>query len=573
MKVAYLQILFIQILLFSSFHSLDALNVNDTIKPIPFIEKWDSGTFSANAWRFPYMQGHWTIVTNQGDSEPCASFPGLPATSNYINALVSPWFDATGLTCDNLTVSFNLKLTSLINSGTERLTVILQTDSNSYTLNIWSNDSSFNWKSFSFDASIAHNRLFRIQFITSGFHSEKISAWYLDNISITRQCRPPKDLISGHGGWCGDWGARTCKIYLAWQPPLCNGFMYNTVLYFDDGSAETGYRGDLNTISWFGSEFPVSPTLQGVITNINVYFGFDLPGPDSLTIDIFDENRVLIGSSSPFLPPYNDWVNVPVPNISFTGKFYAMVKWNNPSSYTNYLGFDEDGPHANLDLEWYFDGTTWLKTTQLWGLPPNVGLMHVAAIVNSKKDKVILDPGHLSVTKSNQQMDGSMGRTLTNSEFEPDSSQVIGYLVYRDIIEWDSTGYQLITPTPISDTSFIDTVRCRADYYIKAVYADGCLSLPSNSIGRTCDEGQTGNIRKNNFEIKPNPASDRIEITSDLVIQEVDLINLDGSIIESIPVRQSKNARITLYALSSGMYFVSVVTANGVTVKKLIVNK
>jgi hypothetical protein len=345
-------------------------------------------------------------------------------------------------------------------------------------------------------------------------------------------------------------------------------------LYFDDGTAETGYTGDTNTISWFGSEFPVSPTLQGVITNINVYFGFDLPGTDSLTIDIFDENRVLIGSSSPFLPPYNDWLNVPLPNISFTGKFYAMVKWNNPSSYTNYLGFDTDGPNANLDLGWYFDGTTWSKVSQ-WGLPPSVGLMHVAAIVNSKKDEVILDPGHLPVTKSNQQMDGSTGRTLNYSKFEPDSSQVIGYLVYRSVIIWDTTGYQLITPTPISDTSFVDTIICSASYYVKAVYADGCVSLPSSyPYGRSsCDEGQIGNIRKNNFEIKPNPASDRIEITSDQVIQKVDLINLDGSMVESIPVKQSKDARMTLDAISSGMYFVSVVTATGVTVKKLIVNK
>jgi len=40
MKIRYIQIGIIQVLLLASFHSLNALNVNDTIKPIPFIEKW-----------------------------------------------------------------------------------------------------------------------------------------------------------------------------------------------------------------------------------------------------------------------------------------------------------------------------------------------------------------------------------------------------------------------------------------------------------------------------------------------------------------------------------------------------
>lgn len=79
----------------------------DTIKEIPFLETWDSASFSTNNWTFPWGQGNWTILTGQGNPPPCAAFTGSPSQSNYIFALVSPWFDATGLTCDQIYLDFN----------------------------------------------------------------------------------------------------------------------------------------------------------------------------------------------------------------------------------------------------------------------------------------------------------------------------------------------------------------------------------------------------------------------------------------------------------------------------------
>ncbi len=41
--------------------------------------------------------------------------------------------------------------------------------------------------------------------------------------------------------------------------------------------------------------------------------------------------------------------------------FYAMVKWDNFTEQSNYLGTDEDGPYTYEDLCWYSDGTSWEK--------------------------------------------------------------------------------------------------------------------------------------------------------------------------------------------------------------------
>ena len=128
---------------------------------------------------------------------------------------------------------------------------------------------------------------------------------------------------------------------------------------FDDGSAENGWAINPGYLSWLGNEFPIAPTYEGVLQSFDVWFGFNPSTSMQLTIDVYDGAQNLVGSSDAFTAPYEDWLTVNVNDIPFSGMFYGMIKWNNLSGATNYLGFDEDGPYSQDNLGWYYDGSTW----------------------------------------------------------------------------------------------------------------------------------------------------------------------------------------------------------------------
>ncbi|MCX6233867.1 MAG: T9SS type A sorting domain-containing protein [Bacteroidetes bacterium] len=159
-------------------------------------------------------------------------------------------------------------------------------------------------------------------------------------------------------------------------------FPGTTEYIFDDSTSENGWAVNPGYIGWMGNEFPVPPTATGAIQSFKLYFVTnEIHGNAQVSIDVFDSTRNLIGSSGLFTPPNDDWVVVNVNNIPFTGKFYAMVKWNNTLNSTNWVGYDENGPYTAQDLAWYQDGTTWQKLSMI-AANPGVFLLRATATLN-----------------------------------------------------------------------------------------------------------------------------------------------------------------------------------------------
>jgi len=576
MKAKFIQTLFLGILVFFSSCPLDAFSTTDTIKSIPFIETWDSASFTANAWRFPYTQGNWAIVNNAGNPSPCATFTGLPSTSNYINALVSPWFDARGLTCHDFSLDFDLKLESLVNSGTEKLSIILETDSSNYTLNTWMNNTGFGWSTFHFDISIVYDKLFRISFVAFGQYSNQISGWFLDNISVTKQCRVPSSLIGGAGGTCNGGNSKSCHVFLFWNPPHCNWQIHSTVLQYDDGYAENGWSIYPGNDVKIGNLFPVDAWTTGIIQSFNMEFLYDpvFSNPVTTTVTIYDMSYNILGVSPPFTN-YDGWVTVTVPDIPFTGPFYAMVDYNQ-AVLPNLFNVDENGPYSNYEgvgLGHYVqNGSTW-GTLIDFG-QPGVFMQRASCLVNGKK--MVISPGSITPAQIPYRTDPSSSALqshVDNKAYfnnQPDSTQLIGYLIYRNRIYYD-TAFLLINPVPFTDTSYIDSIGCWAYYYIRAVYSDGCISTPSDTTYGGCYSGINENQLKNNLSVTPNPASDYTDVVSEQIIRKVDLIDLNGSVVKSFSGNLLKKIRISVEDVIPGIYFVSVVSEGSVAVKKLVV--
>ena len=155
----------------------------------------------------------------------------------------------------------------------------------------------------------------------------------------------------------------------------------DTVFAFDDGSAETGWNILPGNLGWLGNYFPVSPSVSGYLDTLYVWFLNNSGGSGQmLTIDVFDSNHAIKGSTSGFLATPGTWLSVPAPDIPFSGPFYIMVKWNHVPDVTHYLGYDFNGPYSSQNLERYCDNTgTWSDLVVSGGALPGVFLVHARA--------------------------------------------------------------------------------------------------------------------------------------------------------------------------------------------------
>ena len=155
----------------------------------------------------------------------------------------------------------------------------------------------------------------------------------------------------------------------------------DTLFAFDDGSAETGWNILPGYLGWLGNYFPVSPSLSGYLDTLYVWFYNNSSGSGQmLTIDVFDNNHVIKGSTPGFLATSGAWLSVPAPDIPFSGPFYIMVKWKYLQNPTHYLGYDTDGPYSSQNLERYRDSTgTWSNLVVAGGALPGVLLVRARA--------------------------------------------------------------------------------------------------------------------------------------------------------------------------------------------------
>ena len=302
---------------------------------------------------------------------------------------------------------------------------------------------------------------------------------------------------------------------------------------FDDGSAENGWAINPGYSQWIGNEFPIAATYQGVIQSFDVFFYYTPPGPDMMTIDIFDATQTVVGTSDPFAQPDNTWATVLVNDVPFAGMFYGMVHWNMVGSPTNYLGIDEDGPYSSQDLEWYFDGTTWDKFSNM-GYNAGVMLVRATALVGGDLKKVTIVPGqkptgHITNTAALRKSDAKfdtknytqMGPVLDN-----DSSQIIGYNVYRTDLGAQPP-YNKLNSAPVTATTYLDVLPNNSSsdygqykYYVTAVFNDSqtnaflCESPGLDTIMIQFPAVGIDPIGKESVQIYPNPATQFVNVKS-----------------------------------------------------------
>gem|GEM_PF-2921994 len=264
---------------------------------------------------------------------------------------------------------------------------------------------------------------------------------------------------------------------ISWQAP---GNSFETQYIYDDGTSETGWLINENYNAWMGNRFSVTDI--GVIKSVDVFFQSNsAAGNEPMTIDIFNESGSFIGTSEPFVPVANTWNTVNFNNIPYNGTFFALLHWNSLSSPTHYLAYDTDGPNANTDMDWYYDGTEW-QLVHAGGYQAGVFLIRVTADITGKgKATYSFENGKLK-TSQNKLLNISQSNRKSVAAKNEKSKALIGYNVYR--VRNDSDWTTLATN--IQDTFYVDNSWQTANwglykFAVKAIYSNNVLSNPAFS--------------------------------------------------------------------------------------------
>ena len=508
---------------------------------LPFTESWEQG-FSANKWILPSPDNNWIIDTIVGNPPPCARFWCQPYRVNFSQALTSDTMDVTPWTCASVWLDFDVKINSYNTLGDEVMKVELFRGGLWKQLIVFNDHYSTSWLHYHMQIDSARGQFCQIRFVVEGTNSADVSNWYLDNIKVYAECRPPRNLTGF------DFGN---QVHLSWQPPDCTTLSSTTTtqFIFDDGTWEDGWRMPAGNLGWFGNEFPVSAS--GVLQNVKLYFVDNGSGsPQTLSVDIFDSGHNLIGSSQPFsVTMVNTWIVVPLPPVPYYNNFFAMVKYSSLPGDAYFLSSDENGPWIQDDLAWNRNATgIWTKVSAL-GAAPGVFLCRATALVYSD------DP------------------------LNGDSSSLTGYDIYRS---WGPgpTYFSKINSVLVSGTEYYDVappgLGFNYKYFIKAIVMNlvtsTTLCVPTSD---TIFPGYIGITDQeiNRPEIFPNPANDRVTISAPGRIINVTLLNAKGIPVLKSDVPVNDRAIIDVFPLDAGIYLVKIITDAGIFSQKLQISR
>jgi hypothetical protein len=544
--------------------------------PIPWSEDWATSSFTTNSWSLNPDPSHWKISTMTGNPVPSAEFTWAPPVTDYSFALETPNLTAGLFTCADIWLDFDLKLDDRNQTGDELLQVDIWKNGNWSNVAEFSNEGSFNWENQHIDISNLRGKAFKVRFVATGSNSADILGWFIDNINIYPVVYPALNLTAQNDN-------QNFNINLQWNSPDCPSVGTGTIMQyiFDDGTIENGWAINPGYNVWLGNEFPV--TDAGVLQSFDLYFmNNSAAGPYQMTIDIFDANQQLVGSSDLFVPQPDAWITVPINDVPFDGTFYAMVHWNMLAGNTHWFGVDENGPNAYLDLEWYYDGSAWDKLTNLAGAAPCVFAMRATALVGDDKKVVTYgtprefnpqpvetSPALISANISSA-IDAGRHFTSRAIPLQPGKG-VIGYNVYRN--------GELITPTPITDTTLLDVVDTNGTYcyVVKAVHegynSTTLESAPSNEACKTLTVGIVDN-QLTSLKVYPNPAKDVVNVETTKDIRTIEMINYLGQSVYKQAVDGKGVYKINTRQLESGVYFIRFIDAKGiVTTERVTITK
>ena len=225
---------------------------------------------------------------------------------------------------------------------------------------------------------------------------------------------------------------------------------YHTYV-LDDNTYENGL-GFTTGGAGLGNLF--NTTDAGVITKVDafMYYGGAMTFP--LTVGIYDNNGNLLGNSNPVTVTNTGWYSFTLPNVPFTGNFYAVLNYPVLSGSIRYLGLDQNGPNSAANLAFGYSGGTFIPLVN-WGFS-GVFMLRPTAFIQGSTQAVVYEPGvsqkldvpeNLVATNVSGSTSGPGNQTTRNLvSFQTVTDENGEYSMYVDpgnyAVLFEKTGYQ-----------------------------------------------------------------------------------------------------------------------------------
>jgi hypothetical protein len=536
----------------------DSVTVNTFL---PFVEDWDSASFIPGGWT-PGANWGITIMDKSTGNNYRARFSGFPLMNNYSSSLESQILsDIHPLTTTPYKVflEFDISLTGISNNGTENFFVELFKDGEWQMLDYFRNDSSFTWHKQHYDITdLVKGQYFKFRFTAGGDGSAAIQGWFLDSIKVTREyiLMPPRNLYATRK-WTYPFGS-----ILDWDPPINVG--ENIEFKLDDGTFENDFYFWTGGEYWIGNIF--TSNIEGQLKTASVLLTNSPYGSGTIySVDIFDENRNLVGRSDNFIPNYGQWTTVLLPDLHFGQNFYVMLHLI-ITSESDYLALDMNSPNSITNKSWVIINGEWNELTY-FNLEPSVCAIRATGVIgqevmsfknyisgSNKENKHVIESCLAERKRLNiRTVEESKPKSASTEFLEP-----LYYNVYREVWSYfspfDTLGWELIDTAHTChyvdiSISYWTWGKC---FLITAVYPEG-ESLPSNR-GFIYPYTETPEPHSDQVAIFPNPANNRINIILTENFNELELINSLGESKFKKTIINQKNIFLDLFDYPSGNY-------------------
>jgi hypothetical protein len=148
------------------------------------------------------------------------------------------------------------------------------------------------------------------------------------------------------------------------------------------------------------------------------------------------------------------------------------------------------------------------------------------------------------------------------------ADNIRGYHVYRNNVR--------ITNHELQENTYLDENLPvgEYEYYVRAYYNEGCVSDSSNRVTERVELGVKGVKELEGVRLFPNPTTGKLHISHiSNLISQIEIYDVYGRKQEGAKGRKDESANevvIDISRLSAGIYFVRVMTENGVVTKKVV---
>jgi hypothetical protein len=332
------------------------------------------------------------------------------------------------------------------------------------------------------------------------------------------------------------------KVRLTWYTPDVTA---QGVLAFDDGVNSNGYAAEPEEEVWLGNYFPVSDL--ATVTSFDIYWAsYGINKPQSMRLDIFDNQTNLIASSNEFTSGVDQWVNVDVPNLTLNGDYYVMIHWSGNFSQSTFLGFDTTSATTPDYAYYLYPGGTPEHLSDLTG-EFGTFLIHANAMIGSKKSP--LEPGS--------------------------TATVTGYNIYRGLVSdidnaanWPKLNAGSSISTVFEDLTWPPAVNGNYIYAVKAIYSVGESELAFSNILPGIYTG-TDEQPEATFTLYPNPATDFVNILN-CRNSQIRVFSMEGKMLFQTIINDDKYL-MNVKPFPKGIYLLSIERETGTMQQKLVI--